>query len=60
MFRQIARLLQSVSLKSEESALTGESVPAEKDAGACPKADAPLGDRSNIGFQAAASHMELL
>ena len=38
-----ARLLQSVSLKSEESALTGESVPAEKDAGACPKADAPLG-----------------
>ena len=34
-----ARLLQSVSLKSEESALTGESVPAEKDAGACPKAD---------------------
>ena len=27
-----ARLLQSTSLKSEESALTGESVPAEKDA----------------------------
>lgn len=27
-----ARLLQSVSLKSEESALTGESVPSEKDA----------------------------
>lgn len=45
-----ARLLQSVSLKSEESALTGESVPAEKDAGACPKADAPLGDRSNMVF----------
>ena len=45
-----ARLLQSVSLKSEESALTGESVPAEKDAGACPKADAPIGDRSNMVF----------
>lgn len=45
-----ARLLQSVSLKSEESALTGESVPAEKDASACPKADAPLGDRSNMVF----------
>ena len=29
-----ARLLKSVSLKSEESALTGESVPSEKDAGA--------------------------
>ena len=29
-----ARLLHSVSLKSEESALTGESVPAEKDASA--------------------------
>ena len=27
-----ARLLQSSSLKSEESALTGESVPSEKDA----------------------------
>ena len=27
-----ARLLKSVSLKSEESALTGESVPSEKDA----------------------------
>jgi len=27
-----ARLLRSVSLKSEESALTGESVPSEKDA----------------------------
>ena len=45
-----ARLLQSVSLKSEESALTGESVPAEKDANACQKADAPLGDRSNMVF----------
>ena len=29
-----ARLLKSVSLKSEESALTGESVPSEKDAAA--------------------------
>lgn len=45
-----ARLLRSVSLKSEESALTGESVPAEKDASACPKENAPLGDRTNMVF----------
>ncbi len=41
------RLLASFSLKSEESALTGESLPAEKDAKAVLPADAPLGDRSN-------------
>ncbi len=45
-----ARLLQSVSLKSEESALTGESVPAEKDAAAVIAEDAPLGDRTNMIF----------
>ncbi len=45
-----ARLLKSVSLKSEESALTGESVPSEKDASAIHPDDAPLGDRSNMVF----------
>ena len=45
-----ARLLRSVSLKSEESALTGESVPAEKDADHTVKEDAPLGDRVNMVF----------
>jgi len=45
-----ARLLTSVSLKSEESALTGESVPSEKDADAEIKENAPLGDRSNMVF----------
>ena len=45
-----ARLLESVSLKSEESALTGESVPSEKDAQAQVAEDAPLGDRSNMVF----------
>lgn len=45
-----ARLLHSVSLKSEESALTGESVPSEKDADAEIKENAPLGDRSNMVF----------
>ena len=45
-----ARLLQSVSLKSEESALTGESVPSEKDAFDEVEEKAPLGDRSNMVF----------
>lgn len=45
-----ARLLSSVSLKSEESALTGESVPSEKDAEAEVSGDAPLGDRCNMVF----------
>lgn len=45
-----ARLLHSVSLKSEESALTGESVPSEKDANASVADKAPLGDRTNMVF----------
>lgn len=45
-----ARLLRSVSLKSEESALTGESVPSEKDAMAIVEEKAPLGDRTNMVF----------
>ena len=45
-----ARLLASASLKSEESALTGESVSSEKDAIAEINDDAPLGDRSNMVF----------
>ena len=45
-----ARLLKSASLKCEESALTGESVPSEKDADSGVGADAPLADRSNMIF----------
>ena len=45
-----ARLLRSTSLKSEESALTGESVPAEKDADAAVDEKAPLGDRVNMVY----------
>ena len=45
-----ARLIKSVSLKSEESALTGESVPSEKDASVTVAEDAPLGDRTNMVF----------
>ena len=45
-----ARLLESTNLKSEESALTGESVPSEKDAREVVESDAPIGDRSNMVF----------
>ncbi|MBQ7293898.1 MAG: cation-translocating P-type ATPase [Clostridia bacterium] len=45
-----ARLIHSASLKSEESALTGESVPSEKDADAEVKENAPIGDRTNMIF----------
>ena len=45
-----ARLWRSNSLKCEESALTGESLPTEKDAQALVPNDAPLGDRTNMIF----------
>ena len=45
-----ARLLHSAGLKSEESALTGESVPSEKDYQAEVKDGAPLGDRHNMVY----------
>ena len=45
-----ARLIKSSALKSEESALTGESVPTEKDASVIVDENAPLGDRSNMVF----------
>ncbi|MBE5742698.1 MAG: cation-translocating P-type ATPase [Clostridiales bacterium] len=45
-----ARLIKSVNLKSEESALTGESVPSEKFADASVKEKAPIGDRTNMVF----------
>ncbi len=45
-----ARLVRAAALKAEESSLTGESVPVEKDAGAEVAADAPLGDRVNMVY----------
>jgi Ca2+-transporting ATPase len=45
-----ARLLRSSSLKSEEAALTGESVPSEKDAEDIVAENSPLGDRTNMVF----------
>ena len=45
-----ARLITSASLKSEESALTGESVPSEKNATDVIDEKAALGDRTNMVF----------
>ncbi|WP_243112576.1 MULTISPECIES: calcium-translocating P-type ATPase, PMCA-type [Acutalibacteraceae] len=42
------RLTESVDLKAEESALTGESLPGEKDADSVYPAGTPLGDRHNF------------
>ena len=44
------RLIHSASFRSDESALTGESVPAEKDAAADVSKLAPLGDRVNMAY----------
>ena len=43
------RLIKSDNLRIEESALTGESVPSQKNIKAI-SADTPLGDRSNMAF----------
>ena len=45
-----ARLLESASLKAEESALTGESVPCEKDARTVFPEKTALGDQQNMVF----------
>lgn len=44
------RLIEAASLKCEESALTGESVPVEKDASVEIADGAPLGDRINMVY----------
>src|SRR5262249_27526617 len=45
------RILRAATVETQEAALTGESAPIPKDAGALAGADVPLGDRSNMLFQ---------
>lgn len=44
------RLTESANLKIEESALTGESVASEKDAGFRAEQSLPVGDRANMAY----------
>lgn len=44
------RLIEAVNLKVQESALTGESVPVEKNDQVLKIEDLPLGDRKNMAF----------
>lgn len=42
------RILEAAALKAEESALTGESVPSDKESGVLSGEEVPLGDRKNM------------
>ncbi|MDR1209228.1 MAG: cation-translocating P-type ATPase [Clostridiales bacterium] len=44
------RLIETIGTRAEESALTGESVPVEKDATVVCPPGAPVGDRRNMAF----------
>lgn len=44
------RLVSSTNLRVDESALTGESVPVEKQAAFVAAGELPLGDRTNMGY----------
>jgi P-type Ca2+ transporter type 2C len=44
------RLFETVNLRIDESPLTGESVPAQKDASVRLRQDVPLGDQKNTAF----------
>lgn len=44
------RIFEAVNLKSQESSLTGESVPVEKQASKIDEEELPIGDRANMLF----------
>ena len=44
------RIFEAVNLKAQESSLTGESVPVEKQASVINKEELPIGDRANMLF----------
>lgn len=44
------RLLETASLQTEEAALTGESLPSDKQAGKLERGDLVLGDRTNMAY----------
>ena len=46
------RLIEAAGLRVDESTLTGESVPVDKDADAVVPADAPLAERANLAYAA--------
>jgi Ca2+-transporting ATPase len=52
-----ARLLTSTELRTAEAALTGESLPVDKESAAALSEDAPLADRPNLVFMAVAIGM---
>jgi Ca2+-transporting ATPase len=45
------RLTEAIQLRIEEAALTGESVPVEKDIGVLGEADLSIGDRKNMAYK---------
>jgi len=49
------RIVESVNLRTEEAALTGESEPVDKTVDPLHDRDAPLGDRTNIAYMGTAA-----
>ena len=45
------RLMEAVQIRIDEAALTGESVPVEKDTTALRETDLPIGDRKNMTYK---------
>ena len=45
------RLTEAVQLRTEEAALTGESLPVEKETAALPEEDLSIGDRKNMAYK---------